>query len=132
MVGKPSRRKFRSREPLITTALLTSAATSLIAVLVSFGLDIPEQQQVAILGAVAVFAPIAVAWAGRHQVWTTASVDKMAEDTLGLAEADRLLTVGPDSEYIADDAMEPDDETVGVLEAEYMVVDASVDSLPVK
>lgn len=48
------------REPVITTATITAAVTAVIALLVAFGLPVTNEQSAAILGVVAVLAPLAV------------------------------------------------------------------------
>lgn len=55
-------------EPLITVASITAAATAVIGLLVSFGLDLTGDQQTAILGVVAVVAPLIVAAVTRSKV----------------------------------------------------------------
>jgi hypothetical protein len=68
------------REPLITRAGITAAAAAVVAVLVAFGLDLTDDQQRAILGVVAVAAPLVVAVVTRHKV-TPAEAPQ--EKTLG-------------------------------------------------
>lgn len=55
-------------EPVITVATVVSAATALLAVLVAFGLPVTDTQQAALLGVVAVAAPLVVILARR---WVT-------------------------------------------------------------
>lgn len=57
-----------TREPLITTGTITAAVVALIALLVAFGLDLTDDQVSAILGVIAVAAPIVVALAARSKV----------------------------------------------------------------
>lgn len=57
-----------TREPLVTVASITAAATAVIALLVSFGLDLTGDQQTAILGVVGVVAPLVVAALTRSRV----------------------------------------------------------------
>lgn len=45
-------------EPVITVATITAAVSAIIALLVAFGLDLSDDQRNAILGVVAVVAPI--------------------------------------------------------------------------
>lgn len=66
-----------STEPLWSVSSLTAAATALIALVVSFGLPITADQQTAILGVVAVVAPIVVAVAGRRKVYAPATVARL-------------------------------------------------------
>jgi hypothetical protein len=53
-------------EPIITVATVTGAVTALLGLFVAFGLDISPDQQTAILGVVAVVAPIVVALIARN------------------------------------------------------------------
>lgn len=53
-------------EPVITTASITAAVSALIALLVAFGIDLTEEQTTAILGVVAVAAPLVVIIARRY------------------------------------------------------------------
>ncbi|MBT0771827.1 hypothetical protein KIH74_22995 [Kineosporia sp. J2-2] len=72
-----------TREPLITRAGLTSAVTAVIALLTAYGLDITDDQQAAILGIIAVAAPLIVAVTSRMLVTPIAD----PRDELG----DRLI-----------------------------------------
>lgn len=47
-------------EPLVTVAGISAAVSAVIALLVAFGLDLSTEQTAAILGVVAVLAPLAV------------------------------------------------------------------------
>lgn len=66
-----------SAEPLISVATVTAAATALVGLMVAFGLDLTADQRTAILGLVAVVAPIVVAAWGRRKVYSPASVAKL-------------------------------------------------------
>lgn len=66
-----------STEPLVTVGSLTAAATALLALLVAIGLDLSADQQSAILGVVAVVAPIVVAVVGRRRVYSPATVARL-------------------------------------------------------
>lgn len=55
-------------EPLITVASLTALVAAAIGLLVAFGVDLTGDQQTAILGFVAVVAPLAVAALARSKV----------------------------------------------------------------
>ena len=63
-----------STEPVFTVASITSAVTAVIALGVAFGLDLSQQQQTAILGVVAVIAPLITVYA-RNFVVPTAKLD---------------------------------------------------------
>lgn len=63
-----------NNEPLITVASVTAGVAALIAVLIAFGVPLTPDQQTAILGFVAVAAPVIVAWIARRFVSPTSSV----------------------------------------------------------
>lgn len=60
------------REPLITAATITALVTAVIALLVAFGVPMSDDQQAAILGLVAVLAPVVVGLLARAKVTPTA------------------------------------------------------------
>ncbi|MFG3709472.1 hypothetical protein [Micromonospora sp. NPDC047730] len=66
-----------SAEPLVSVGGITAAATAIIGLLVAFGLDLTDEQRTAILGVVAVAAPLAVAAIGRRRVYAPATVAKL-------------------------------------------------------
>ena len=78
-----------TREPIISTASITAAATALIALAVAFGLPLTDAQTQAILGVVAVAAPLVVILARR---WTVPAADVVELDDRGTVKA------GPASE----------------------------------
>ena len=62
-----------NREPLVTVAGITAAVTALLTLLAAFGLPLSDTQQTAVLGVVAVAAPLVVALFTRPKVsptWT--------------------------------------------------------------
>lgn len=63
-----------TNEPLITVASITAGVTALLSLLVAFGLDLSGEQQTAILGVVAVVAPVVVALVTRPRVTPNAKV----------------------------------------------------------
>ena len=71
-------------EPVISTATVTSAVTALIALGVAFGLPITDQQQVAILGVVAVAAPLVVIYARRWTVPAAQVVERLERQPEGV------------------------------------------------
>ena len=80
-------------EPLVTLASITAGAAALLALLVAFGIPITQEQQVAILGVVAVAAPFVVAVAGRGRVTPNANVVEYSSGGTVLAgEANELPT----------------------------------------
>ncbi|MCX4470437.1 hypothetical protein OOK41_08975 [Micromonospora sp. NBC_01655] len=64
-------------EPLVTVGVLTAAVTAVLALLVAFGLPLSDAQQTAILGLVAVLAPLVVAAIARGRVYSPATVRAM-------------------------------------------------------
>ena len=74
-------------EPLVTLASITAGATALLALLVAFGIPITQEQQIAILGVVAVAAPFVVAFVGRGQVTPNANVVEYANPANGVVKA---------------------------------------------
>jgi hypothetical protein len=66
-----------AREPLLTVGTVTAVATAMISALVAFGLPLSAGQQAAVLGFVAVAAPIVVAVWGRGKVYAPASVARL-------------------------------------------------------
>jgi uncharacterized membrane protein len=61
-------------EPLLTVGGLTGLGSAVLAVLVAFAVPLTHAQDVAILGLLAVLAPIIVAVVGRGKVWSPYSV----------------------------------------------------------
>lgn len=57
-----------TREPLVTVASLIALITAIIGMFVSFGLDLSNDQQTAIIAAVSVLAPLVVAAVARRDV----------------------------------------------------------------
>lgn len=63
-----------TKEPLVTIASITAAATAIISALVAFGINLDQAQTEAIMGLVAVVAPLIVAVAARSKVLPVGSV----------------------------------------------------------
>ncbi len=66
-------------EPLFTVGSITALVTAVLALVVAFGLPVSDDQQTAILGVVAVAAPLVVAAVGRGRVWSPATVARLME-----------------------------------------------------
>lgn len=64
-------------EPLLSVGSIGAGVTALITLLVAFGLPISDGQQTAILGVVAVLAPLVVSLVGRSRVWSPATVARL-------------------------------------------------------
>jgi hypothetical protein len=79
------------REPLITTALITSLVGAVLTLLVAFGVPLTEAQQDAINGLVIVAAPLVVALVGRRYV--TPLSDPRDVDGEPLTRADNSLAL---------------------------------------
>lgn len=60
--------KIAKTEPVLTASGISAAVAAVIALLVAFGVDLTETQTTAILGVVAVLAPLAVAIARQYVV----------------------------------------------------------------
>lgn len=64
-------------EPLLSVGSITAGVTALIALVTAFGLDLTSEQQTAILGVVAVVAPLVVSLVGRGRVYAPATVARL-------------------------------------------------------
>lgn len=67
-------------EPAAIIGGITAFVTAVLALLVAYGVDISQTQQTAILGLVAVVAPLIAALAIRFKVWSPASVQEVKRD----------------------------------------------------
>lgn len=77
-------------EPALTTSTITSLVAAAITLLVSFGLPLSADQQVAISAFVAIVAPIVAGLVTRTQVTPAAEVAVKVDSTGGLVAADAL------------------------------------------
>lgn len=66
-------------EPLLSVGTLTAAATAVVGLAVVFGVDWSAEQTGAVLGVVAVLAPLIVALVGRMKVFSPATVRDMVK-----------------------------------------------------
>ena len=96
--ARPPDSGFLKREPLWTVAGITGAAAALIAALTAFGVEVSDSQQVAVLGLVAVAAPLVVALVGRSKVWSPAGLDQAVEE----ATIEILAPLDETTEFDAD------------------------------
>ncbi|WP_431976193.1 hypothetical protein [Micromonospora haikouensis] len=64
-------------EPLVTVGTITAGATAVIATTIAFGVPLSTDQRTALLGLVAVFAPLVVAMIGRGRVYSPATVARL-------------------------------------------------------
>ncbi|SCL21527.1 hypothetical protein [Micromonospora inyonensis] len=67
----------QSTEPLWTVGGITAAVTATLALLVAFGLEVTDEQETAILGVVAVVAPLIVTAVARGRVYAPATVARL-------------------------------------------------------
>lgn len=74
---------LKTTEPVVSTATMTSAATALIALGVAFGLPLTDAQTAAILGVVAVIAPLIVIYARRWTVPAAQVVERVERQPTG-------------------------------------------------
>lgn len=72
-------------QPMITAAAITSVVGAIIALLISFGVNLTGEQQAAIMGLVTVASPWIVALVGRST--TTPLADPKDEDGVPLTRA---------------------------------------------
>lgn len=68
--------EIKEDEPVITGALIQSFVTSVLTLIVAFGVDLTKEQTTAIVGITAVVAPVIVAMWQRHKVVPVASVEE--------------------------------------------------------
>lgn len=80
------RKSVPTVEPVLTTAGITAAAAAVIALIVAFGVDLSDVQTEAILGVVAVAAPLVVIIARRY-VTPNAKVVEQEQDGVVVAGA---------------------------------------------
>lgn len=74
-------------EPARLVGSITAGVTAVIALLVAYGFDISQEQQVAILGVVAVLAPIVAALITREQVYSPATTARIANEAAVTGDA---------------------------------------------
>ncbi len=68
-------------EPVLSAASIVTVATAILAALVAFGLPVSDDQQAAILTAIAVIAPVVLGLVARSKAWSpfTAGATARAE-----------------------------------------------------
>lgn len=79
-----------TKEPAQIIGYLTGAATAVIALLVAFGLDLTQEQQAAILGVVAVVAPVVAGLVIRSAVFSPNSAQNAADQAAKTGVAPQL------------------------------------------
>lgn len=86
-VTKPVPSSAMSTEPATIVGSITAAATAIIALLVAFGMDLTQDQQNAILGVVAVAAPVIAAVIIRGKVYAPKTVQEQVNAAAVTGEA---------------------------------------------
>lgn len=83
------------REPVLTSASITALVSAVIALLVAFGLKLNGDQQTAILGVVAIAAPLVVALVSRPRVTPVATPARgeVGESTLYIVAAVLVILI---------------------------------------
>lgn len=74
-------------EPAAMVASITAAVTAVLALLVAYGFDISQEQQVAILGVAAVLAPVIAGIVTRSKVYSPATTQKLANEAAVTGDA---------------------------------------------
>lgn len=74
-------------EPAAMVASMTAAATAILALLVAYGFDVSPEQQAAILGVVAVVAPVVAGLIIRSKVYSPATTQKLANEAAVTGDA---------------------------------------------
>lgn len=85
---------IKSKEPVVSTATISGIITSIIALLIAFGLDLTNEQVAALVGLAPIVATAVTAVVARRLVWpeeSVAEVARLAEDA-GYAKAVEDLT----------------------------------------
>lgn len=75
-------------EASISVGSITAAVTAVLALLVAYGFDVSEEQQTAILGVVAVLAPVIVGIVTRSKVYSEATATKAVNKAAATGDAD--------------------------------------------
>ena len=77
----------KNTEPATLTGTITSGVAAIITLLVAFGLELSEEQTVAIMGVVAVAAPIIQGIVTRGQVYAPSTVQRIANHAVDTGDA---------------------------------------------
>lgn len=94
-VTKPVPQNAMATEPATIVGTITAAATAVIALLVAFGLDLSDEQQQAILGVVAVAAPVIAAVVIRGKVYAPKTAQEVVNDAAETGVAADVATPPP-------------------------------------
>lgn len=77
----------KNTEPATLTGTITAAAGAVITLLVAFGLNLSEEQSVAIMGVVIIAAPIIQGIVTRGQVYSPSTVQRIANQAVETGDA---------------------------------------------
>lgn len=94
-VTKPVPQGAMASEPATIVGTITAAATAVIALLVAFGMDLTDEQQQAILGVVAVAAPVIAAVVIRGKVYAPKTAQEVVNDAAETGVAADVATPPP-------------------------------------
>ncbi len=94
-VTKPVPQNAMATEPATIVGTITAAATAIIALLVAFGLDLSDEQQQAILGVVAVAAPVIAAVVIRGKVVSPKTAQELTNSSAKTGVAADVATPPP-------------------------------------
>lgn len=78
-------------DPTGVVATIVASVTALVAIAVAFGVPLAEEQQAALLSAVAVIAPVAAMYWVRLKAWRPSTVGALVEKTA--AKADEAMVM---------------------------------------
>ncbi len=81
-------------EPVLSAATVVTAVTAILAMLVSFGLPVDNDQQSAILGAIAVVVPIILGLIARSKAWAPRTVRQTVQAEVAKATRTQPPTGG--------------------------------------
>lgn len=75
----------RSKEPVLKPAAITAAVGFVLSLAISFGLDLSDVQQGAILGLATIAAPFVAGWLARRRAWSGRKVAEVLDIQLDKA-----------------------------------------------
>ncbi len=78
MVTPPAPKPDAPTEPVLETASIVTVATAILSLIAAFGLPISDDLQAAILGAIAVVAPVVLGLIARNRAWSPRSAGALA------------------------------------------------------
>ena len=97
------------REPIVTVASVTAAASAIIAAIVAFGVDLSEEQTAAVMGLVAVAAPLLVTISRKYVTPNTYVIERDAGGEIVAGQGHEVLDDGETVRAYGDVYIEPRD-----------------------